>query len=371
MSVLAPAMDLCRRLRGALDAGRTPANSDVRRAHGLRRRTRCDAWRGASKGVRTGFMFIVNPAARGGRTRTKLEELRSELNRQGIYYDVRLSESLDHATRLSREANLAGYHTVVAVGGDGTINRVLNGFFDADGNRLSAAQLAAIHIGTSPDFCRSYGVPTRISDAVAALRSGVSRPIFAGQILYQHKWRSDPGDYPSTRFFGCCANAGIGASLARLANDGIRQRVGDTAGTLVSLLRVLRSFRPVDLELELDGETRTFQRVYNVAIGRTRYIASGIQIRHRLEPNDRRFYLVFLREFPVRYLFGVLWSLYSGRPLGASPFLTVEYARTITVRPSSGPVELEFDGDPAGWCPAHVCVGAQTINLVVPNAHVD
>lgn len=313
----------------------------------------------------TGFMFIVNPHARNGQTSAKLEELRHALNHHGILYDMRPSESLDHANALSREANLAGYHTIVAVGGDGTINRVLNGFFAADGTRLSQARMAAIHIGTSPDFCRSYGIPLGIPEAVETLASGVTRLIYPGQASYLNQ----PSDgVTATAFFACCANVGFGANLARLANGGIRKRVGDFSGTFLSLLRVLRTFHPVTLSVRMDGVEHQIHNVYNVAVGRSRYIASGLQIRHRLRVVDPRLYLVCLRDLSWKNLLPVLYALYSGRPIRSRPYLSIEYARRIAINSPGQQVEVEFDGDPAGWCPADFKVASEPVELLVPPA---
>jgi diacylglycerol kinase family enzyme len=311
-------------------------------------------------------MFIVNPQARNGRTCAKLEELRHALNHHGILYDVRPSESLEHASALSREANLAGYHTVVAVGGDGTINRVLNGFFATNGTRLSQARMAAIHIGTSPDFCRSHGIPLGIPEAVETLASGFTKPICMGQVSYLNQHPDAGSVVPASSFFACCANVGFGANLARLANGGIRKRVGDFAGTFLCLLRVLRTFRPVTLSLRMDGVERQIHDVYNVAVGRSRYVASGLQIRHRLRAVDPRLYLVCLRALSWKNLIPVLYALYSGRPIRSRPYLSIEYARTISIRSPDRPVELEFDGDPAGWCPADFCVASEAVDLLVP-----
>jgi len=314
----------------------------------------------------TGFMFIVNPHARNGRTSAKLEELRHVLNHHGILYDMRPSESLDHVSALSREANLAGYHTVVAVGGDGTINRVMNGFFASDGTRLSQARMAAIHIGTSPDFCRSYGIPLGIPEAVETLASSVTKPLYVGQVSCLKQPLNAGFVAPTTSFFACCANVGFGANVARLANGGIRKRVGDFAGTFLSLMRVLRTFRPVALNVRMDGVERQIENVYNVAVGRSRYVASGLQIRHQLGVADPRLYLVCLRDLSWKNLLPALYALYSGRPVRARPYLSIHYARTISITSTERPAEVEFDGDPAGWCPSDFCVAPDPIELLVP-----
>ncbi len=315
---------------------------------------------------KAGFMLVVNPRARNGRAQAKIDELRRALNDQGIPYDLQQSESLEHARALSREANLAGYHTVVAVGGDGTVNRVLDGFFARDGTRLSRARFAAIHVGTSPDFSRSYGVPTDIREAVAALASGMTTPIYPGRVSYQYRPPDAGSNGAAASTFACCANAGFGANLARLANGGIRKRVGDFAGTFLCLLWVLRAFRPVTLRLQVDGVERQIENVCNVAVGRSRFIASGIQIRHQLGATDPRLYVVCLRALSLMTLVPVLCVLYGGRPLHSRSYLSIAYGHKVSVRAPDRAVELEFDGDPAGWCPADFSVASEPVDLLVP-----
>jgi diacylglycerol kinase family enzyme len=311
------------------------------------------------------YCFIANPHARNGRGRKKLGQLRVELDRRALRYDWALCENLDHARLLSQAANHSGYDVIVAVGGDGTINRVLNGFFDADGKRLSKARMGAVHIGTSPDFCRSYHIPTEVLPAVATLVKGGVRPISVGRVLYEDETGAALANGLGAAFFGCCANAGLGASLARLANRGIRKYAGDFLGTFVSLLRTLLSYRPHTLHVTLDGETRILRGVYNLSVGKTFYIASGIKVRHALSDRDSRFYVMCLRNLSCANIGQVLWSIYSGRPITPSPCLSLDYAQSVTLAATDGEIELEFDGDPAGSCPCRIEAAPDPLDLIV------
>ncbi len=310
-------------------------------------------------------LFIANPHARNGRARKKLAQLRAELERRGLKHDLALCEGLDHARTLSEQANRSGYEVVVGVGGDGTINRVLNGFFDANGRRLSSARLGVIHIGTSPDFCRSYGVPAGVPEAVDALLAGVARQIRVGRVVYETRPAQAGGTAPGTAFFGCCANVGLGASLARLANGGIRKYAGDFLGTFLCLLRVLVQFRPQTMDLELDGRTQRLDKVYNIAVGKTRYIASGLQVRHELREGDDRSYVICLRDFSWSRLGQVLWMLYRGKPIASGRCLSLAYAKSIRLASAGSPAEVEFDGDPAGWCPCRIATAPDALDLIV------
>ncbi len=321
-----------------------------------------------ARAVRTAFLFIANPCARNGRARHKLVQLRRELDHRGISYDLAVCDGLDHAGALSAEANRAGYDVVVGVGGDGTINRVLNGFFDANGRRLSAARMGAIHIGTSPDFCRSYGVPTDVHTAVEALLAGVSKKISVGKIVCESRSPQIAPNIPRAAFFGCCANIGLGASLARLANGGIRRYAGDSLGTFLCLLRVLARQGPRAMTLEIDGRAQQLESVYNIAVGKTRYIASGIQVRHDLSEADNRFYIITLRNLAWHRLGSVLWTLYSGRPITSGKCLSLTYGSNIRIDSPGASTEVEFDGDPAGWCPCRIETAPDALDLIVGGA---
>jgi diacylglycerol kinase family enzyme len=165
--------------------------------------------------------------------------------------------------------------------------------------------------------------------------------------------------------FACCSNIGIGAVLARLANNGIRKYIGDKAGTFISLLRSLRIYTPVSLSVVRDGREEILERVLNLSVGRTYYIASGIKIHNTLSPCDNTFYSVAVRQFPLFKTPGFLRAVYSGRPLPENGIFTVKTASCIHISsPSHEPVEVEFDGDPAGYLPCRIEPCPSPIELI-------
>jgi diacylglycerol kinase family enzyme len=308
---------------------------------------------------------ITNPHARNGRAQRKLRELLAEMERRGLPHEVATCNSLEHARALSCEANLSGADVIVAVGGDGTINRVLNGFFDEQGRRVSRARLGVLHVGTSPDFCRSYGIPTEARAAVETLAAGFSRSIKVGRVIYGEGSAGEALTLRPSAVFGCCANIGLGASLARLANGGIRRYFGDGLGTLLALLRVLRSYRPRTLHLNLDGQPRVLEQVYNISVGKTFHVASGLKICHVLTAQDDRLYLMCLRNLSWSRLGWVLRTLYGGRPIISNPCLSLEYGRRIALSSPEAESEVEFDGDPAGSCPCRIASAPDPLDLIV------
>jgi diacylglycerol kinase family enzyme len=112
------------------------------------------------------YCLIMNPYSRGGRRRELAQRCVEYLSHQGCSYDTEIVENFQQAYTLSQKANQKAYDVIVAIGGDGTINRVMNGFYDQSGKRVSGAKFGVLHTGTSPDFCKRYQVPLDLKEAV-------------------------------------------------------------------------------------------------------------------------------------------------------------------------------------------------------------
>ena len=314
--------------------------------------------------------FIINPQSRNGRSGKKNTDLFSLFQKAGLSFDHAFTDSLDHAYSLSQKANKDRYDAVVAVGGDGTINRVLNGFFDAEGRRISSARMGVIHTGTSPDFCMSYGIPQSLEGAVRVIASGKTSLVRVGQIECTPSPAAPEGKPPlPPRFFGCCANVGLGAAIARTSNGGIRKFAGDRLGTFLSLFKALFLYRPVTLSLIIDGNRRTYTRVYNISVGKTRFIASGIRVQHTLRASDQGLYIVTVRDLSPFNILPVLGLLYGDKPIPAGrSYISLEYGSRIEIFGKTQ-VETEFDGDPAGYCPCTVTTAADPLELIIGKSH--
>lgn len=331
------------------------------------------------------YFVIHNPHSRDGRGAVHGERCLALLARGGCAVESAVVRHFEEAHTFSREANLSGYDAVVAVGGDGTINRVLNGFYDDSGARNSDALFGAVHTGTSPDFCRSYGLPLDLVAAAAALRRGHTRRIPVGMIRFGAEagngagigGRQQPGpianegnagskDTVSRNIscFACCANIGLGAALATRANSGIRKRIGDTMGTFVSLLQVLRRHEPGNIRLLVDGEEIEWTNVYNISVGLTEFIASGIRVVERQPREPGQFYLLTLRDLNARNLLPVLRKIYSGQPFVNSDSLSLRACTHLSVQRQWREVAVEHDGDPCGELPCTIAQTREGLDLI-------
>ncbi len=311
----------------------------------------------------------------GGVSRKRFKKIFSILDQKEVNYNYEMTSSLEDAKHLSGKANTSEYDVIVAVGGDGTINSVLNGFYDDQGCRLSRAKMGVIYTGTSPDFCKSYRIPLKLEKAIGVIMDSHVRKIKVGMIrccnqnniALNNNALSD--NTPAhIEFFGCCANIGLGASLARMANSGIRKYLGDTLGTFMALLRVLSLYKANTFLMLINGKETAVDKLYNISIGRTSYIASGIKVRHNLSDEDEGFYCMTARNLNPGNILSVLYKAYSGKKIKNSDYLYLDYCNSIEIYGNYLNPELEFDGDPGGYLPCKIEIAKDSLDLITAPA---
>ena len=303
--------------------------------------------------------LIVNPLSRSGRSRRRLPGILSECHSSGIKTSVFQASSYSEIKYLSERANQYNDEIIVAVGGDGTINAVLNGFYDEEGKRNSNSKLGVIYTGTSPDFCKSYNICLDEKKAIQDLKSGASTPMIPGRIRFLSR---NGAKKEETRYFACCTNVGIGASIARDSNR-IRKYAGDFGGTFISMLKNLLVYKSKTLFLEIDHECHCIEKAVNISIGKTPYIASGIKVKEDHRMNGDGFYVLTASGLSILNFPGLVKQIYSG-DIGGTDYLRLSMGNHISLCADDPDVEVEFDGDPAGYLPCSIGPAAEAVELI-------
>jgi len=216
---------------------------------------------------------IINPAAGRGAAneqRDKMETLLSRAVRNLhdlVSWRVVETTGPGSATTLAREAVSNGVNIVVAAGGDGTVLEVLNGIIGSD------VKLAIIPLGTGNDFARTLGSGLTIRDSVLSL-------------FYGDTFKVDVGKC-ADKYFINIAGCGFDAVVANRVNTH-QGRLKGRAVYMAAVYRSLRDFDPVDMELTLDGETRTVKALL-CAVANARYYGGGMRIAPDAMMNDGLF----------------------------------------------------------------------------------
>src|SRR4030042_942031 len=147
--------------------------------------------------------FIINPIAGQGAGKLALPEIEKLANEYKLNFAMVTTERPGHAIELAREAASDNFDIVVAVGGDGTANEVLNGIMQAwnQGNRTT--RMGIIGIGRGNDFAFGFGIPPGLQDGFQVIQRGKHRSMDVGQVI--------GGNYPQGRYFGNGVGIGFDA----------------------------------------------------------------------------------------------------------------------------------------------------------------
>jgi YegS/Rv2252/BmrU family lipid kinase len=287
---------------------------------------------------------VVNPAAGAGDTGRRWPALAERLARSNVILDVALTAGHGDATGLARSAVEAGHSLVVAVGGDGTVNEVINGITSADGRPL--ATLGVIATGRGRDVCRNLAIPREPDAAVAVLAAGSDHMADLGVV----------GVGGSSRLFVGAVGIGFDADVARRAHG---RRGHGTIPYLLGVLAALARHRPSAVDLA--GDFRWAGAATAVIVANGASYGGGMKIAPAADTADGRLDLVILGDLGRAELLWRLPSVYRGTHVRHPKVLTGT-VRALTVSACPG-LPVHVDGEPIGTTPAAIALKAAALRV--------
>ncbi|HEY2994435.1 MAG TPA: diacylglycerol kinase family protein [Methylomirabilota bacterium] len=293
-------------------------------------------------------LLVVNPAAGGGRTERLWRDLRDDLHRRGFAFEWTTTTGPGRATDLAREAAEAGVSLVVAVGGDGTLNEVVNG---AVGDERPRPVVGAILTGRGRDAARNFGIAADPRQAARRLVEGIETTVD----LVRAEW---PGG--AHRWVVSAAGAGFDAAVAARAAT---RRGPGTLSYLLSVVTTLSQHATVPAEIEADGERAWTGPLTAAVVANGAHYGGGMKIAPAANPADGRLDLVVLGDLGRLELLCWLPTVYRGRHL-ANPKIRTRAARRVTVR-SDRPLPVHVDGEPAPPTPVTLTIRPGALRLRV------
>ncbi|HYX76296.1 MAG TPA: diacylglycerol kinase family protein, partial [Gaiellaceae bacterium] len=186
-------------------------------------------------------VFLVNPAAENGAAGRRWPELAHRAATLGLEGDALLSERPGHLTELARAA-AADADLLVALGGDGTINEIVNGIAGAD------VELAVIPRGTGGDFVRTFRIPRDLDQAVEVALRGRTREIDLGRARYR-SWAGEEDE----GWFANVASAGMSGAIAKRTNE-TSKALGGKVSYAWATVAVFSRWRNDEVRVRVDGE---------------------------------------------------------------------------------------------------------------------
>ena len=301
--------------------------------------------------------LVVNPRSAGGETGRRWAEISAQVTRKIGDFGFGFTESAMDAVRLTRQALADGYGCVAAVGGDGTINEVVNGFF-VDGKPLNPeAALGLIPRGTGGDFRRAFGWDLELEPALERLSSDKTEPFDVGLVEYvNHQGQKE------SRYFANIASFGVSAAIAHEVNQGSKS-LGGMLSFVWGTVKTMARYRDRKVKVRVDGGAPEDMDITVIAAANGRYFGSGMCVAPQAVTHDGRFDLTIWRDYGVTDFVVKSKGVYNGDHI---TWKKTRYQQCRTLEADSEQdVLLEMDGEVPGRLPCRISILPGAIRLKV------
>lgn len=296
---------------------------------------------------------IVNPVAGGYSTRRKWPHISQQLKHVGLSFDYEFTEGVGHAIELARVAASDGYHYLIAVGGDGTVNEVANGILRSTGS--GSTILGIISTGTACSFVRSVGIPRDYTRACSLLTSPRRLLIDVGVVDYKSKEQS------LQRFFINVAGVGFDAAVVEAVKHLPKFFTG-TIPYIIETPRALFSYQSKSVVLHLEGKVET-THILSVVVANGSYFAGGMHMAPEAKLNDGLLDVVIIGDIGKLELLMALPTVYKGTHI-THPKVRVEKVTHLAIE-SSEQILVHADGELLGEGPASFWIMPAALSIVV------
>jgi len=277
---------------------------------------------------------IVNQASGRGRARKLIPTIERMLRASDLDFNLLLSERPWHAAEIAEAAARQGAEAVIAAGGDGTINEVINGLMHARLDGFDKSALGVLGIGTGNDFAASLNLPARLEDAVKAIIHNTRRSVDVGLL--------NGCGFTEGRYFGNCVGIGFDAAGGVLA-----KRITWASGLLAYLIAALQNiflyYKAPTLEIQLDSETMHMPSLL-VSVMNGKRIGGGFWTAPNASPDDGLFDLCIAEEVSRSRMLTLLPHFLKGTQ-ASQPEIQMKQSHAVKIKATKGVMPIQADGE--------------------------
>jgi diacylglycerol kinase (ATP) len=278
--------------------------------------------------------------------------MRAELIGLGFEFIEHITTYPCEAVEVTRQALMNGIPRIIAVGGDGTLSEVVNGYIDNKGHPINeSATIGILPSGTGSDFCRSLRLNNR-REAIAALTGSSTRMLDAARIVYTG--RDGASD---SRSFINIASFGLGGDVSAFVNqwrDSLPRWISGRVRFVAAAVRALERYRNNDVKVRLDDDREIEITSNLIVVANGRFGGAGMKLAPHAEMDDGLLDVI-LTDRATR--FDVIKELPRIRRGGYlnNPKASEFRARQVSIT-ADQPMAIDIDGEMAGYTPAHLSV---------------
>lgn len=283
------------------------------------------------------YLFIVNPNASNSKAGKDWKHIEKLLRKRQVIYKAVLTTQSGHALNIISEELQLGYKTIIVIGGDGTLNEVVNGIFHQKIVPPEQIKLGIIPVGTGNDWARYYKLPRKYNKALDRIFNHETHFQDVGRIRYTYNGKE------TISYFVNISGFGFDAKVVNNTNE-MQERGNRAAITyLYSLLRCLFSYKADVLNLIINDK-HIHQKVFSLSIGNGKYSGGGMRQTPDASTNDGLFDVTVYDDMSVWKILINLPRLYNGKVKKLKSVTSFQTSKLIVYN-NNNPLMAETDGE--------------------------
>lgn len=278
------------------------------------------------------YFLIVNPISGRGHGEKSIPDIEGQFRAANLDYVLKRTEYPGHALKLAREA--AGYDVIIAAGGDGTANEVLNGILESDHRHGSQPAMAVIPVGRGNDFAYGMGIPADIEAACQCITSNQRRRVDVGRVYGEN--------FPNGRYFGNGVGVGFDAvvgfeSLKMKYLTGFASYIAAAIKTTALYFKAPR-LKLVTADGEHEGQYLMVSIMNGIRMG------GGFYMAPESRPADSHFDLCVVSQVKRRELVPLIGKFTKGTQKG-DPAVEFLHTDRLEIHALEGSIPAHADGE--------------------------
>ncbi len=286
---------------------------------------------------------IINPNAANGATGKKIDFFKNLLQKTGSF-ELKFTKAKGHATELSRESLKEGFNRVIAIGGDGTFNEVVNGFYENEQPVNHDAVLGLISGGTGADFIKTVEFPKDETKAIDRIIEDNIKLIDLGKVTYDM-----PDKSRKTRYFLNIADAGVGGEVVERVNN-TTKLFGGFASFLIGTISTVMEYKNQRTQIIFDDDFKIDKITNNIVVGNGKFFGGGMKILPDARLDDGLFDVIIIGDINKVEFFKNIPKIYNGTHIH-DPKIQCRKAKKVYITAES-PLKIDIDGEQEGFTPA-------------------
>ena len=306
------------------------------------------------------WLVIVNLHSGSKRCEKDWPEIKSLLEDSSLKLEYVFTERTYHAIEITKNyITEKGYKNIIIVGGDGTMNEVVNGLFRQERYPTTEITLGLITVGTGNDWGRYYGMNKSYKKMIKAITKGKTFIQDVGKVNYEHTAEKED------RYFVNIAGMGYDALVAKKTNISKEKGRGGVLIYLINLLQSLFQYSYTKLRITADGKQVFDGKVFTISIGICKYNGGGMMQLPFAVSDDGLFDVTLVRKTSKLRVIRKVKNQYDGSFINMKDVETYRGKNFIIESIPNNALFLETDGESLGHSPLYFEIVPKSVKLIV------